>query len=200
MEENHHARGVIDLDSGVGFERPPCPPELVHLDSPALDVFTDFRVVCPQTVGPQVPIDAALGQMKNAGVRLLLVTEELAGEDQVVGMVNADDLQGEKPVKIVENSRGARSDILVRQVMTPQSRVRVLDMRSVRDAQVGHIVATLRALERKHVLVVEVDPRSAQQRVRGLFSATQIRRQLGLDSWDEIQLPHTLAEIVREVR
>lgn len=184
----------MGLDSGVGFDRPPRPPELVHLDSPALDVFTDFRVVCPETVGPEVPIDQALERMKRAGVRLLLVTEEHAGEPQVIGLVNADDLMGEKPIKLVEDSRIGRDSITVRQVMTPQRRVRVLDMRSARDAQVGHIVATLRALERKHLLVVEIGGRG--QHIRGLFSATQIRKQLGLDTWEEIQLPQSLAEMV----
>lgn len=196
VNENYHGRGVIDLDRGVAFDRPPRPPELVHLDSPALEVFTDFRVVCPETVGPEVPIDQALEQMKRAGVRLLLVTEHSTEQERVIGLVTADDLQGEKPVKLVEDSRMGREAITVRQVMTPQSQVRVLDMRSARDAQVGHVVATLRALERKHLLVVELD--GHRQRIRGLFSATQIRRQLGLDSWEEIRLPHSLAEMVHE--
>ncbi len=84
-------------------------------------------------------------------------------------------------------------------------------MLSVRNAQVGHIVATLRALEQRHLLVVqsanengepadvEAMPSigSGKQVVRGLFSSAQIGRQLRVDV-DEIMTPaHSLAEIQR---
>ena len=42
----------------------------------------------------------------------------------------------------------------------------------------GHIVATLKSAGRQHAVVVERDA-SGRQLVRGLFSASQIARQLG---------------------
>ena len=47
-------------------------------------------------------------------------------------------------------------------------------------AKVGDIVATLKALKRQHAMVGERDPISGQVRIRGVFSATQIGRQLGM--------------------
>jgi hypothetical protein len=52
-------------------------------------------------------------------------------------------------------------------------------MAEVRAAKVGHIVATLKKAGRQHAVVVERDARG-RQLVRGLFSATQIARQLGV--------------------
>ena len=186
----------IPLKPGSHFERPPELPTLVHLDSPAFEVMTDLRVVHAITVSPRTSIDEALEKMKVRGVRLLLVTDD---DDAIVGIVTAKDIQGEKPVKIAQAARIAHSAITVEAVMTPQSSIEVLNMLSVRNAQVGHIVATLKALARQHALVVEVDPQSKQQRVRGIFSTSQISKQLGVNAAEVVSRDATLAEIGDDV-
>lgn len=186
----------IQLKIGTGFERPPELPRLVHLDSPALEVMTDFRVVYPVTVAPYVSIDEALETMKTRGVRLLLVAGE---SEELVGIITAKDIQGEKPIKIAQESRIPHSEITVEAVMTPQSDIEVLNMLSVRNAQVGHIVATLQALARQHALVVEVDAESKNQCVRGIFSTSQISKQLGVDAAEAVARDSTLAEISDDI-
>jgi hypothetical protein len=52
-------------------------------------------------------------------------------------------------------------------------------MEDVRASKVGHIVATLQRAGRQHAMVVDYDAKG-RQTVRGLFSATQIARQLGV--------------------
>lgn len=180
------------LKPGTGFERPPELPRLVHLDSPALEVMTDLRVVHAVTISPGVSIDEALETMKVRGVRLLLVIGE---NDEIVGLITAKDIQGEKPIKIAQESRIPHSRITVESVMTPRSDIEVLNMLSVRNAQVGHIVATLQALARQHALVVEVDADTKEQRVRGIFSTSQISRQLGVNAAEIVTRDATLAEI-----
>jgi len=69
--------------------------------------------------------------------------------------------------------------LLVRDVMTPQRQLEALRLEEVRTSRVGHVVATLRRAGRQHTLVVEQDS-NGRQVVRGLFSATQIARQLGV--------------------
>ena len=182
----------IRLLPGTGFERPPELPRLVHLDSPALEVMTDFRVVHAVTIEPTVSIDDALDNMKTSGVRLLLVTGE---KGEIVGVITAKDIQGEKPIKIAQESRIPRSEITVEAVMTPQSSIEVLNLLSVRNAQVGHIVATLQALARQHALVVEVDQETKEQSVRGIFSTSQISKQLGVNAAEVVTRDSTLAEI-----
>jgi hypothetical protein len=67
----------------------------------------------------------------------------------------------------------------VRDIMTGQERLEVLHLDAVRSARVGHIVSTLKRAGRQHAVVVEVDG-AGRHVVRGLFSATQIARQLGV--------------------
>ena len=77
MEHEYASLSVVALTPQTTFERPPEPPELVHLDSPALEVMTDFEhvhAVRPRT--PRAPIDEALECMKTKGVRMLLVLDD----------------------------------------------------------------------------------------------------------------------------
>nr|VFJ43437.1 MAG: CBS domain-containing protein [Candidatus Kentron sp. DK]VFJ46244.1 MAG: CBS domain-containing protein [Candidatus Kentron sp. DK] len=174
------------------FTHPPKLPEVVHLDSPALDVMTDFHYVQPVTVTPDVPIDEALDLMRSAGVRLLLVTEEA---DKAIGTITSKQILGEDPIRIVEEKRIPRSEITVRMLMTPQCNVTVINILNVRNAKVGHIVATLEHLNRKHLLVAEIDDETGGQYIRGIFSTSQIGRQLGVLVIPAMPAAQTLAEI-----
>lgn len=185
----------VRLQPGTTYRHPPELPEIVHLDDPATDVMTDFEFVKPVTVRPDMPIDDALELMKRAGVRLLLVTSEA---EAIIGLITARDIMGERPIKLAQETRVQRSGIRVDQIMTPQAEITGLNMVSVRNARVGHIVETLRRLERQHVLVLEVDKHTKKQRVRGLFSTSQIGRQLGLDLTQEVVPAHSLAQMQQE--
>lgn len=185
----------IPLQPGTLYERPPTNPELVHLDSPATEVMTDFRYVKPVTVASNVPIDEALDKMKIYGVRLLLVTDE-AG--QVAGLISSRDIQGEAPIRIVNDERIPRSGITVERIMSRPAEISVLDMVSVRGAEVGHIIEILNHLQCQHILVVETDQQSGNQRVRGMFSLTQISKQLPNELQERHYSTHTLAQIVRD--
>jgi len=114
--------------------------------------------------------------MIQRGVRLLLVVDQ---DRKVLGIITAPDILGEKPVLAASERGLQRQEVLVRDVMTPQEKLEVLEMADVRAAKVGHIVATLKKAGRQHAVVVERDARD-RQLVRGLFSATQVARQLGV--------------------
>jgi CBS-domain-containing membrane protein len=169
----------------------------VHLDDPAYDVMTDFNHVHPITVIPAVPIDAALELMKVRGVRLLLVIND---SDEITGIVTSSDIQGERPIEIAEQQRISRADIRVDMIMTPQTAIDVLTAEQTHRLQVGHIVETLRQLNRQHILVVGVDEATGRQKVCGLFSTSQIKKQLR--PVDQITLPPqepTVAGLVHEL-
>jgi hypothetical protein len=207
MTEPFGTLSHIRLKAATRYVYPPELPDRVHLTSPALEVMTDFTHVRPRTTSPDSPIDQALEAMKRAGVRLLLVED---ADRRIVGIVSSYDIQGEKPIKLAQESRVSRSEIRVSEIMTPYAEIEALHMLSVRNAEVGHIVATLRALEQRHLLVVQsaegnAEPTeealpssdSGEQLVRGLFSSAQIGRQLRVEV-DEIMTPaHSLAEIQR---
>lgn len=188
----------LQLHAGTGFTRPPELPRIIHLDDPAREVMTDFHHVHPVTVAPATPIDAALERMKAAGVRLLLVTDET---DRIVGLITSHDIQGEKPIELMQDQRIRRSQISVAMIMVTPPGVDALELAQVEKLQVGHIVATLEKLERQHMLVVETDPDTGRQQVCGLFSMSQINKQLSAGQpVTPYQHRPTVAELVHELR
>lgn len=165
------------LQRGAGYAQPSqVIPERVTLDDPAIMVMTDLKYVGAVIVQPHDTADEANRRMIQRGVRLLLVIDQ---QRKMVGLITATDLFGEKPMQAVTARGCRREDVLVRDIMTPQERLEVLDLRDVHSAKVGHVVATLKKAGRQHAMVVEHDDRG-RQTVRGLFSATQIARQLGI--------------------
>jgi predicted transcriptional regulator len=98
---------------------------------------------------------------------------------KVLGIVTATDIFGEKPVMAASQRAIRRGEVLVKDIMTPQERLEVLSMSDVSASKVGHIVSTLQRSGRQHAMVVDTDTKG-RQTVRGLFSATQIARQLGV--------------------
>ena len=185
----------ITLKPQSTLGHPTTPREIVKLDSPAAAVMTSFKVVHPITIRPEVAIDVALMEMKVSGIRLLFVTNDA---DQIIGLVTAKDIMGERPIQITQQMRVPRTDITVAAVMTPQADICALDAQAVRDARVGDIVETLRAQDRQHALVVEADQATQSQRVIGMFSTSQINKLLGYSVTSEVQPARSLAALVNQ--
>jgi hypothetical protein len=73
-----------------------------------------------------------------------------------------------------------------------------MDLPDVLRVRVGDIVETLKRSGRQHALVIEsasADATSATRTVRGIFSLTQIARQLGLSPQIGHDVARTFAEI-----
>jgi CBS domain-containing protein len=166
-------------------------PRFVRIDSPALEVMTDLERIPPATVDPQANLHDANQAMILRGVRLLLVTEK---SGRISGVVTATDLLGEKPVRIAQGRGARREELEVRDVMTPLEEMEAIEMADVVRSDVGHIVATLKNCGRQHTLVVDRDVEANKQTLRGIFSASQIARQLGIDLTTH-EFARTFAEI-----
>jgi CBS domain-containing protein len=164
-------------------------PARVSFEDPASSVMTDLSRVSAVVIRPTDSMDEALARMKQRGVRSLLVIDQ---ERRVVGLITAHDILGERPMRFVEAHGVRHQDIVVQDVMTPREKLEAIGIAEVRAAKVGHIVATLRQSGRQHVLVTD-----AEGRIRGIFSATQIARQLGVDaqSVNPSEIAQTFAEI-----
>jgi hypothetical protein len=102
----------------------------------------------------------------------------------MAGILNTNDVLGEKPVAIAQERRIRHGDILVADVMTPADRLEAFDMHAVQSARVGQVVASLQKAGRHHALIVQTASDGVRE-VRGLFSLSQIARQLGV----ALQLP-----------
>lgn len=186
----------IPLKPGAPCYTPDGLRPLVHVDEPALRVMTDFRHVTPVTIEPHLTITIAFDKMIETGVRLLFVTDR---DDHIIGVIHATDIQGERPVRLAQEAGIHHDDISVEMIMTPLEEIEAVDIRTVNDARVGHIVNTLRSLERTHTLVVEVDRQTGQHAIRGMFSTTQVSKLLGQDISDPEYAAHSLAEVQREL-
>lgn len=182
MTREFAAIAAHPLQAGASFQQPVL-PELrdVREDDPAVEVMTDFRRVRVVTVPPNVSMEYAYQRMKYNGVRLLLVVDD---HNLVLGLITSNDVEGEAPLRVIHDRGIRRDEILVSDVMTPRDRLEVLELDDVERARVGHVVATFKAVGRRHAMVVDRDDQG-RQCVRGLFSATQVGRQLGI----EIQTP-----------
>jgi CBS-domain-containing membrane protein len=165
------------LKPGADFARPTQVfPQNVTLNDSATNVMTDLRSVSVVNVRARTSMEKANAKMIRYGVRTLLVLDEA---DKVAGLLTASDVLGEKPVRFLQQVGGTHADIMVSDVMTVQSDLEVLSYEDVLKANVGSILATLKKSGRQHAIVVEENAGGGQT-VRGLFSATQIARQLGV--------------------
>ena len=100
-------------------------------------------------------------------------------------------------MQVVQHQGIRHSDVLVKDIMTPRERLEVMCMDEVEKARVGDIVATMKAQGRQHALVVErLSDRS--QMLRGMFSVSQIGKQLGAHV-EPIAVARTFAEIGAEL-
>lgn len=179
------------LKAGSSFARPAqVLPERVKLSDPATSVMTDLNKVSLVSVRAQTPMDRANDKMIRYGVRMLLVLDD---NEQLEGLLTATDVLGEKPMNFLQNMGGTHADIMVRDIMTAQGDLEVLKLDDVQHARVGQIVASLKKSNRQHALVV-AEGADGRQSVCGLFSLTQIARQLGAQI-QSFELAHTFAEI-----
>jgi hypothetical protein len=203
MDRQYQELPIRELGPGAGFRRPQqAQPARVTLESPALEVMTDLLRVSPATIRPQAPLEGANQFMISRGVRLLLVVDV---HDSVLGVLTATDVLGEKALRVAAERGIKRGELTAGDLMTPAEAVEVIALAEVQGARVGHVLETLRRAGRQHALVIEEEPAAAEGAasaraprravVRGIFSVSQLARQLGLLLPQAGEVARTFAEI-----
>jgi CBS domain-containing protein len=202
MDRQYRDLPIRELGPGAGFRRPQQPqPARVTLESPALEAMTDLARVSPATIRPQAPLEGANQFMISRGVRLLLVIDV---RDMVLGVLTANDVLGEKALRVAVERGIKRSELTVADLMTPAELVEVIAFADADAARVGHVLETLRRAGRQHALVVDHDLVAANSpykrplrraMVRGIFSVSQLARQLGVPVPQAGEVARTFAEI-----
>jgi CBS domain-containing protein len=168
--------------------------------------MTDFRKVKALTVMPHISIDEALEEMKWVQVYVgselcsvhvcnLLVTDEAR---EIIGLITSEDIRGEKPIEIAHDRGIRHTEVTVEMLMIPLAEISALDIVAVRKARVADILETMREGGCRHLLVVEQDEET-KQRVRGVFSRSQICRQLAEDVKEDVGPCHSFAELAHEL-
>ena len=202
MDRQYPALPIRELGDGAGYRRPIQSQAVrVDLESPALEAMTDLTRASPATIRPQAPIGGANQFMITRGVRLLLVVDD---RETVLGLLSAADILGERGMQASIERHTRRDDLSVADLMTPAGDVEVLALADVQGARVGHVLETLRRAGRQHALVVDDDVIPARgplgrplrrAMVRGIFSLSQIARQLGVAVQTSGEVARTFAEI-----
>jgi hypothetical protein len=196
LEEPFRALRQSKASPGVTYRLQSHTSQLrVQASSPATDVMTDLSRVAAVTTAGGASIDEAHQAMITHGVRALFVVDDAR---VVLGIITAEDILGERPIQIAQD-RGVRHvEVRVSEVMTPADLLEAMELQDVLQVRVGDIVETLKGSGRQHALVIEsgsADAVSATRTVRGIFSLTQIARQLGLPPQVGRNIASTFAEI-----
>ncbi len=84
-------------------------------------------------------------------------------------------------------------ELSVRDIMVTTEELDAVHLSDVLRSEVGHVVATLKACGRQHALVME-EGADGGLAVRGIFSASQIARQMGIPL-QTAEVARTFAEI-----
>jgi len=163
----------------------------VGADSPAIEAMTDFSRVHAVTISAAASLPEANATMISRGVRLLMV---VSADEEVLGLITARDILGERPLQLAQARNAKRDDLTVRDLMCPLANIDTLYLNEVMHARVIDILNALKNQGRQHIMVEDVDPATGLPRVRGIFSATQIGRLLGVPVLG-FELASTFAEI-----
>lgn len=169
--------------------------DLVSVSAYALEVMTDLHFVPASTTSADEAIDDALQHMIARGVRMLLVADDAGA---LTGLVTARDIDGLRPGTVMAAHNIPRERVSVGSIMTPAEQVEVMPLDEVLHATVGDIVVTLKDSGRQHALVVEEDAASGRPMIRGIFSAAQIARQLGIGT-GTCELSQTFCDLEKAI-
>ena len=165
-------------------------PELVHLDDPALSVMIDFCQTPAFTLDEDTSMFEAHHEMEFHGTHLMFVTDE---HNHVKGLLTAEDLLGEKPIKVIEETRSKRHEIPVRMLMTKLKHIPAFDITAIEKARVGNVLSSLHKLDEAVAIVVRKE--ESQTILRGCFTTSQISRQLHLNVRKRIHDMDSISEL-----
>jgi len=168
-------------------------PNPITPESPALEVMTDLTKVKAATTSPSTTLRQAEQIMIYEGVRMLFVVSDMPA---IEGLVTTTDLHGDQQMRLVQQRNIRYDELRVADVMADLSVLDAIDFDDMKAATVGNVVATLRRYGRNHLLVAEGPTVDAPRRVRGVFSRTQIERQLGAPV-PITEVANTFADVVQ---
>lgn len=197
MAKLYTALPTSPLAAGISYAPLPIPPEITHLDDAALDVMIDPIYHKANAIHGEADLDSALLAMKLSGMPLLLVTDQI---QQVIGVVNSEDLLGERPLRVMQERVLRRSEVLVKMVMTSQVDLATVSAEDLRHAKVGNIIQTLREVKLPYLVIVKQDDKIHQQVIYGLFSLSLLSKQLGFDVTSRAAEAHSIIELQQNLR
>ncbi len=193
MEQEYAKLDTHYLPHRIGYVHPERSQTLVHANSPAMEVFTDFKSKPAATCHANKTSKQASQLMQKWQVKSLIVTDDC---DRVLGIVHIRDLSDIKMGQVASKQGCKPEDVLIKSVMTPCGNIPYIHYKDLSNARVGHIIRILHEDNLSHLLVVEnIENHDMQkeQVVRGIFTIGRINRLTGQSVQGDLS-SHTIAE------
>ncbi|WP_067861946.1 CBS domain-containing protein [Neptuniibacter marinus] len=166
------------------------PEELTEytLETPAINILTDFLHVQPLSMELDVSIDDARHMMRKVHVRSVLVIDS---DETFKGFLTLADLESRSALSIATTAGIKRQDISIRDVMTPRAKLKAIPLSEIQSAKIGNLLQTLKHEGTPHILVVDTTKNS----IRGVISSSDIARRLNI-SVDISKRANSFQEVV----
>lgn len=195
MSNEYALLPVQPLPEGLSYRHPENVIDIANLETPALEVITDFNSRPPVCIQANETVQAAQQRMDHASVHALFVTNK---EDRIIGFLSARSTEGARLGMIAERNGASLAEVTVGMAMRSCDEMVCIAYKALSNALVGHIVRIMHEKSANYVLVVEEDPIDKETYVRGIFSAARIGRQIGQFVSGDLSSDN-LAEINRRI-
>ena len=163
---------------------------LIDLSSPALKMVNNFTQKTPIRAEHGTTITDALKQVSAQQSDFVLVTDE---HQKLIGLVSSADLQSSKITIIAERLNMQRSEVSLRDIMTPVSRLTGVSMQSLSYACIGDALQTMEHQGTMFLLVT-----TASNEICGLISARQIAKTLHIPV-HITPIAHSFSEVLENI-
>jgi len=159
------------------------------IQSPALNIFTDFKQHTPLVIDADTAADQAAYLMQKSHVRMLLVIDT---QEELLGTISKTELDSQH-LQIIQSHGIDRQELTVRDLMIPRTQQKVMKYQDLVNATIGDVLDTLQKNGKMHCLVVDQE----QHQIRGIIAASDIAKRLHMDV--EVEAETTFIDIFKAV-
>ncbi|AEB28740.1 CBS domain-containing protein [Francisella hispaniensis] len=156
---------------------------LLYLDSPALDVFRDYKEHDALVVNADVNLKDIKTKLIDNHKDFILVID---GEDKVIGSISLHYIQSQALNERARSSGTKPADLIASDIMLPIAKANVVSFSIIENSKIGHVLNTLINSDYHHIIVYD-ENKDGEKYIRGYFSLPYIRRKLSLDVYHVYQ-------------
>ncbi|MCL1477786.1 MULTISPECIES: CBS domain-containing protein [unclassified Marinobacter] len=168
---------------------------LAH-DDLATELLKDFNRQDPLTVRSSEDIHAIGKKLELSRETMCVVINR---KDDVIGMLHMKDLIGSLPMSLASQRRSSIADLVAQDVMRPVWSLPTIGFSKLQSQTVDDLLSIFRELRSDYLLVTETVAGEEGNVVRGLLSADELSRRLGVQVNAESR-PESFSDIVHAVR
>jgi predicted transcriptional regulator len=144
----------------------------VHINSPAISIFTDFHQNKPLMIDAATLAVDAINLMLKEHVHMKIV---VTAEEDFLGVISSNEVSDQNIMAKITHGF-SRDDLLVSDVMIPRSSLYAFSFEELKRAKVNDVIQALKHYKVRHCLVLDQE----HHHIRGVISSSDIARKLKL--------------------